>query len=190
MASKFVDTTAILQVIGNVYNNPSLLADTDKYTITEEDFVNEFHQIAFGSIYKLWELGAKKITIENISDFLADRPKLEGIFKQNKGEEWLIRTSEAAIPDSFDYYYNRMKKFSLLRAYDKIGLDVRFIFDPDNILDGKKKELQENYLDNSSLEDIAQKIDEKIEAIKIKYVDDVYEEAVLAGEGIDELIEN
>lgn len=188
--SKYIDTTAILQVIGNVYNNPNLLADTDKYTITEEDFANEFHRIVFGSIYKLWELGAKKITVENISDFLADRPKLEGIFKQNKGEEWLIRTSEAAIPDSFDYYYNRMKKFSLLRAYDKIGLDVRFIFDPDNILDGKKKELQENFLDNSSLENIAQKIDEKIESIKIKYVDDVYEEASLAGEGIEELIDS
>ena len=140
-ASKYVDTTAILQVIGNVYKNPSLLDDTDKYTITEDDFQSEFHKIVFGSIYKLYELGAKKITIENISDFLADRPKAEGIFKQNKGDEWLLRTVECAIEDSFDYYYNRLKKFTLLRAYDNIGLDVSFLYDPDNILDGKKKQL-------------------------------------------------
>ena len=190
MASKYTDSTAILQVIGNVYNNPSLLDDTDKYSITEDDFPSEFHKIVFGSIYKLYELGAKKINLENIADFLADRPKAEGIYKQNKGDEWLLRTAESAIEDSFDYYYNRLKKFTLLRAYDNIGLDVRFIFDPDNILDGKKKQLQEEQLDNSTLDQIAQKIDEKIEKIKIKYVDDVYEEAALAGEGIEELIEN
>jgi len=190
MASKYVDSSAILQVIGNVYNNPSLLDDTDKYSITEDDFQSEFHKIIFGSIYKLYELGAKRITLENIADFLADRPKAEGIYKQNKGDEWMLRTAESAIEDSFDYYYNRLKKFTLLRAYDNIGLDVRFIFDPDNILDGKKRQLQEEQLDNSTLDQIAQKIDEKIEKIKIKYVDDVYEEAALAGEGIEDLIEN
>ena len=48
MASKYVDVTAIMQVIGCVYNNPSLLDYTDKYTITEHDFPDEFHRIAFG----------------------------------------------------------------------------------------------------------------------------------------------
>ena len=190
MTSKYYDTTAVVQVIGSVYNNPSLLSFTDKYSINDEDFSNSFHKLVFGSIYKLYELGAKKITVENILDFLADRPKLEAEFKQNKGDEWLLRASENAISDSFDYYYNRMKKFSLLRAYDNVGLDVRFIYDPDNILDGKKKQLQEDWLDNSTLDVIANKIDQKIEAIKIKYVDDVYDEAMLAGEGIEELIES
>ena len=189
MASKYYDTTAVLQVIGNVYNNPSLLGQTDKYSITDEDFANSFHRIVFGCIYKLYELGAKKITIANISDLLADRPKLEAEFKQNKGEEWLMRITEGAIPDSFDYYYNRLKKLSLLRAYDNFGMDVRFLYDPDNILDGKKKQLQEDFLDNSTLDQIATKIDEKIESIKIKYVDDVYDDAMLAGEGIEELID-
>ena len=82
MSSKFVDSTAIIQVIGCVYNNPTLLDFTDKYTITDEDFQEEFHKITFGVIYKLHELGAKAITLENIADFLASRPKSEAIFKQ------------------------------------------------------------------------------------------------------------
>ena len=32
MASKYVDTTAIMQVIGTVFNNPQILDYTDKYT--------------------------------------------------------------------------------------------------------------------------------------------------------------
>lgn len=189
MGSKYVDHTAIMQVIGCVYNNPSLLDLTDKYTITEEDFADSFHKIAFGAIYKIHELGAERVTLENISDFLSSRPKSEGIFTQQKGEEWLLKVSDAAIPAAFDYYYSRLKKMSLLRAYDSYGVDVSFIYDPDNILDVKKKQLQEEQLDNSSLEDLANKVDEIIEKIRMEYVDDVHGEAYQAGDGVFELID-
>ena len=44
MASKYIDPTAIMQVIGCVYNTPQLLDYTDKYTIVDEDFVEPFHK--------------------------------------------------------------------------------------------------------------------------------------------------
>ena len=144
MASKYVDITAIMQVIGCVYNNPRILDMDDRYSITEEDFPDEFHRIVFGSIYKIYELGANKVTLENIADFLSSRPKKEAVYKINKGEEWLLKISETAITSSFDYYYQRLKKFSLLRAYDNYGFNVSFIYDPDNILDSEKKQLQED----------------------------------------------
>ena len=109
MASKYVDVTAIMQVIGNVFNNPQLLDFTDKYTIVDEDFSDQFHKIAFGAIYKLHELGVQKINLSAISDFLSSRPKSEAIFKQQKGEEWLLKVAENCTPSAFDYYYNRLK---------------------------------------------------------------------------------
>ena len=190
MASKYVDTTAIMQVIGSVFKNPQILDFTDKYTVVDEDFADEFHKIAFGAIYKIHELGADKITLENISDFLASRPKSAAVFKQQKGEEWLLKVSETCLPEAFDYYYSRLKKFTLLRAYDAYGVDVSDIYDADNILDTKKKQIQEDLLDNSTLEQIADKIDNKIEMIRLKYVDDVGGEAIQAGEGIIELIDS
>ena len=189
MASKYVDPTSIIQVIGSVYNTPKLLEYTDKYTITENDFQDQFHKIAFGAIYKLYELGAERITLENILDFLSSRPKSQAIFIQQKGEEWLTKASEVALASSFDYYYSRLKKMSLLRAYDAYGIDVSFIYDPDNILDVKKKQMQEDYLDNASLEDIAKKVDDRIDAIRMEYVDDEFGEAYQAGDGILDLID-
>ena len=189
MASKYVDTTAIMQVVGNVFNNPQFLDFTDKYTITEDDFPDEFHRIAFGAIYKIHELGADKITLENIADFLSSRPKSAATFKQNKGEEWLLKVAESCLPEAFDYYYSRLKKFSLLRAYDNYGVDVSFIYDPDNILDSKKKQIQEDLLDNSTLEQIADKVENKIEGIRLKYVDDAFGQAIQAGEDIEDLID-
>ena len=189
MASKYVDVTAIMQVVGNVFSNPQILDFTDKYTITEDDFPDEFHRIAFGAIYKIHELGADRISLENIADFLSSRPKSAATFKQNKGEEWLLKVSETCLPEAFDYYYSRLKKFSLLRAYDNYGVDVSDIYDADNILDTRKKQLQEDILDNSTLEQIADKVENKIEGIRLKYVDDAFGEAIQAGNDIEGLID-
>ena len=190
MSSKYIDITAIIQVIGNVFNNPSLLDETDKYTIIDEDFPDQFHKIVFGSIFKLHELGAKKITLNSINDFLATRPKSEAIYKAQKGDEWLMKTSESASIETFNYYYDRLKKFSLLRAFDSFGIDVTDIYDPDNILDTKKKQIQEDILDNSSLSKIADIVNNKIDEIRLKYVDDCYEESEQAGDGVFDLIES
>ena len=189
MASKYVDVTAIMQVIGCIYNNPQILEFEDKYTITDEDFPDEFHRTVFGAIYKVYELGAKTITLENLADFLSSRPKSAAIYKKNDGDKWLLKVADVASQLSFDFYYNRLKKMTLLRAYDNYGVDVSDIYDPDNILDIKKKQLQEDLLDNSSLEEIADKVDRKISDIRLKYVDDTTGEAIQAGKGVLQLIQ-
>ncbi len=54
---RYVDVPAIVQYIGCVYQNPSLL-DNEQYSFSLDDFTEEFHQIIFGSIYNLHQLGA------------------------------------------------------------------------------------------------------------------------------------
>lgn len=188
MASKYIDTPSIVQVIGCVFKSPQLLDYSDKYTLTEEDFPDQFHKIVFGTIFKLHELGSEKIGINNILDYLSSRPKSEAIFIKQKGEEWLLKAAENAETSAFDYYYNRVKKMTLLRAFDSYGIDVTDIYDPDNIIDIKKKQLQEDQLDNSSLEEIVQKVQNKIDQIMATYVDDEWGEAIQAGDGIESLI--
>ena len=89
MGSKYVDSTAIMQVIGCVYNEPSLLDIQDAYVVTEEDFPEDFHKIVYGTIYKLHDSGVKSITLEAINDFLETKPKKKAIFDMNKGNEYL-----------------------------------------------------------------------------------------------------
>ena len=189
MSSKYVDTTAAMQVIGAVYLTPQLLDITDKYSISEEDFAEPFHRIVFGSIYKLYELGTKKMSLAAISDFLSARPKYEAIYKENKGDEWLVDVVGNTQSNSFDYYYSRLKKFTLLRAYDAFGIDVSDILDPDNIFDTKKRQEQEERLDNLDLMQIADLVDEKIDRVRAEYVNESTSEAHMAGEGIMDLIE-
>ena len=187
--NKYIDTTAIMQVIGCVFNNPTILNQDDKYKIVEEDFPDQFHKIIFGTIYNLYISGTSKITLNNINDYLSTRPKAMQIYQKGKGEEWLTKIAENATEMAFNYYYNRLKKMTLLRAYYNYGVDVSDIYDPDNILDIKKKELQENNLDMMTLEQIADIVEAKIESVRFDYISNSGLESAQAGDGINELIE-
>lgn len=189
MASKYVDTASIIQVIGNIFNNINLL-DNEDYHFCEDDFPEEFHKILFGSIFNLHALGAKEITFNAIEDYLTQRPTAYGIYKSYKGQEYLTQISQQVELSTFDYYYKRMKKFTLMRMYnEKCGMDLSTLYDVDNILNAKKKQAQEDWLDNTSLEEIAEIIDNKIADIKLTYVDAADEGACCAGEGALELLE-
>ena len=189
MNSSYVDTAAITQIIGCVFNNAAILDDTDKYMIHEEDFVEDFHKIVFGSMYNI-HLTGSQVNIDAIIDYLANRPKFDAIFKKNKGVEYLLEASQNARQDTFNYYYGRLKKFTLLRAYDSYGVDVSGLYDADNLLDTKKRQQQEDWLDATSLIDIANTIDTKIDEIKSKYIEDDLGLGYQAGDGIMELIED
>ena len=189
MSSKYVDVAAIVQVIGNIYQTPALL-DNDNYTFIEEDFTEEFHKVLFGSIYNLHALGAKEINLNTIEDYLNQRPKSLGIYRANKGPEYLTKISKETQLATFDYYYQRMKKMTLLRMYDNIGMNLSWLYDVDNIFDTKKKQAQEDWFDNTTLEDIAAIIDDKITTIKMKYIDDANNDFIQAGDRVENLIES
>ena len=190
MSSKYYDTVACMQVIGDIFINPSLLDLEEKYKFHEEDFVQEFHKVIFGSLYNLHQLGAKQISIEDIEKYLEQRPKKYAIYKTNKGSEYLTNLKEMCQLAAFDYYYNRMKKMTLLRMYNKnVGMDLSWLYDPDNILDIKRKEAQETWFDNTPIEEIANTINDKIDEIKAKYIDNSEDGVIQAGDGAITLLE-
>lgn len=189
MAGRYVDIPSIMQVIGSIYQNPSLL-DNEKYNITEDDLTEDFHKVIFGSIFNLHALGAVVIDEPTIETYLEQRPKKLAIYKANNGTEYLKQLAETTQPTAFNYYYNRMKKMTLFRMYkEQVGMDLNWLYDIDNIFDQKKKQEQEDWLDNTSIEKIADIIDGRIEQIKAKYIDNADTSFTQAGEGADELID-
>lgn len=189
MGNKFNDASAIINVIGNIYNNPSLL-DDDKYFFNEADFCEEFPRTIFGAIYNLHALGTQNVDINVIEDYLDSRPKAKALYEAYRGAEYIEQVSAASHLSTFPYYYNRMKKFTLLRSYDAVGVDVKWLYDPDNILDSKKVELQNAWLDNTDINDIADKVDYKILKVREKYINNRDADMVAAGDGIEDLIKD
>lgn len=170
--------------------NPSLLEDDGKYFYNENDFMSDFHRIVFGSILNLYQMGAKKVTTLDIENYLANRPESRQVYNASKGSEWLTNTVNNADLTNFDYYYSRMKKMTLLRGYEACGMDVRFLYNPDELFNEQQKKKQEDYLDSLSLNEIADLIDNKIFDIRAKCVDNATDEATSIGDSIFDLLES
>lgn len=186
--ARYVDIPAIVQVLGCLYQNPNLI-DNESYSFNLDDYTEDFHKVIFGSIYNLHQLGADKITSDTIENYLEQRPKKLAIYKTNKGAEYLEKVATNSQLAAFNFYYHRMKKMTVLRMYnEKVGMDLSWIYDINNIFDQKKKQAQEDWLDNHTEEDIANLINDKIENVKLKYVNAAScDDIIQAGEGAEEL---
>lgn len=192
MGSGFVnnalyDTKSALQVLGCLMKKPELDSDNGEYFLTEQDFTTDLHKVCFGVIHNLAVMGSTEITPQAIDDYLQDRPKSKGIFDAGRGKELLTELYKTADVSSFPYYYNKLKKFSLLRGYQERGVDISDIYDTNNILDMEKMAKQENALEQISLNDLADKIEQNILQVRTLYVDRSVKDAHLVGEGLETL---
>lgn len=123
------DKRAILQVLGCLMLNPALSDDSDK-PIDAEDFNTEaFYKIIFVAIFNLHQRGVVNISECEIDSYLSTFPEQYKIFQANKGLDWISDAMDMAQPNNYDYWYHRVRKFSLLRYYEKSGLDTRIIYD-------------------------------------------------------------
>lgn len=184
----FIDKRSIMQVLGCLITNPNLFERTDKYNLNIEDFGETFHKTIFGTVANLKQQGLKEINVVDIDNYLSSRPTLYKVFNSNNGAEYINEITKLADRKKFDYYYNRMKKMTLLRMYMNYGVDVTWLYNPD-CLDIKVKQQQEDWFETSDLSTIAAAIDDKIEEIKSHYLDTVGENGFQAGANIFELIE-
>lgn len=187
--NKYYDTTAAIQVIGCVLNNPHLLDDDGIYIFNENDFVNDFHRVIFGSLHNLYNMGTTNLNTKAVEDYLQNRPKSLAIYNANKGAEWLHKTFKIAEIENFDYYYSRLRKMTLLRAYDDIGLDVSWIYNPDNLFDQELKEQQSKQFDEMTLNEIAEAIENKITRVREMAIDNDTDESCQIGDEAEKLLE-
>lgn len=189
MISKYYDSVAALQVIGCCMRKPEYLAADGQYFFSEHDFCNDLHKVVFGALYSLYNAGVTDHLAREIENYLKDKPKAYAVYKANKGREWMFETHANAHLDAFEYYYNRLKKMSLLRAYDDVGVDVSDIYDPDNILDSAKKQAQDEYLDSTTLEQLADDVEGKFYFIRDLYVDNNDNDSVAIGDNVQKIVD-
>lgn len=165
-ANKYVDKIANMTILGHLLQNPRILEDVDDFTITQNDFTDRLHRISFVSINNLYAQGLEKIDNIDIYNYIQNAmPEEKKYFEDKNGQDFLNKCKFISSEKKFDYYYQKMKKFTLLRTYVKFGVDIKDLYNPD-IIDFEKKAYQENWLENHSIEDIIETIDNKIEKIK------------------------
>lgn len=182
------DKTAIIHVLGCLLKNPTLLSETDKYKITNDDFPEKFHKIVFAAINNLYQNGNDVIDEIEVDGFLKNYDIQYEIFTQNNGIEYLQHIRELSKEDNFDYYYQRLKKFSLIREMDSLGFGIKEIYD-DSIVNPKEREEMIKRFDRLSVLDILMFYETKMIEVKDKFESNTEAKGIQAGEGIDELLD-
>ena len=189
MESKYDDIEAATQVIGALIENPQLLDDDGKYTFNTDDFTSSLHTVVFAAVTAIYNHGGNSITADAIEDFLVKYPQSKAIYDARRGNEWVEKAIDNADIDNFDLYYWRLKKTTLIREYDKAGIDMTWLWDPDE-LDPKVREMQSKAIDSMSVDEIAESVDDRLSFIREKYVDNFDNGTENVGDGIDDFLKS
>jgi replicative DNA helicase len=183
----YQDKMSIMQVLGSIIKNPLLLADSSKYELSNDDFPEQFHELIFAAIYNLYDDGTEVINEVTIDGYLKDYDIQYAIFNKNDGIEYLYRIQELAEEGNFEYYFKRLKKFSLIREMDGLGFNIKELYD-DEIIDPKEKEKMQESFDKLSIEDILKVYETKMIEVKDKFKTNSESQGIQAGSGAKDLL--
>ena len=177
---------AYVQVLGCLMLDPLLLDDSN-LPLDKADFDTEsFYRYIFVTIYNLAQQGVEKIDEYAIDSYLSNYQEQYEVFQANNGLVWVADAIGMAVLDNYEYWYHRVRKFSLLRFYEKAGFDTRVIYDG-NKLDTSEENRR---FDELTEQDIIDFVENKlvIEATS-HFCTNGNIEAQMAGKGLKELKE-
>lgn len=178
------DESSALFVLGSLCNDTSLL--NDEHPLNKSDFkLKQFDKIIFTVIVTLKKRGAKSLNPEDFVEFLKAYSAQEEIFNDNDGVEFIRTIKSMNKEESYEVYYNNVRKFSLLNSYKENNVDISKFYD-ETISEAKALENLNKY----SIEDIINHYDTIQADIKSEFLgfnDDITQ--MVCGDGFDELLD-
>ena len=151
---------AIIQVLAALIEDPLLFVDNN-YHFDIKDFPEQFHQIVFGAIEHLATSGMQSIGYIDIDQFLKQYPVQYKVFCENNGVAYIQNCIKIFDKKKFDYYYNTLKKYSLINTLQDQGIDTTDIYDP-NLIDPKAIIKMQEKFDSLTVNDILAKEEMKV----------------------------
>ena len=181
------DKRTATNVIGCLMKKPDFLVDTDKFMLDKDDFQIPLHRIVFSAIYNLFHQGAEKITINDLHVYLQKYPELYSLFNQNKGSDFILAAEETGEVENFVFYYDRVKKLSLLRNLKEANFYIGDWY-AEGSYDIKERQNLEKKLEDALPQEIITSIQGKLFDIESNFVNKKTFHYGEANIGIEDLI--
>lgn len=164
------DTNASLYVLSCLMRKPLLLQD-ERYAFVKTDFYKPLQQMVFYAIYNMAQQGVERITPQDIDLYLHQYDSQYTYYKENKGYEFVIQcyqTAEGSDEKQFESYYNRLKKFSMLRDLEGLGIDTKDFYDTDK--DALNRDIEDEKLNKMSLVSIPERIRQLLVEVENRHI--------------------
>lgn len=182
------DKSVALQILGDLIKNPSLLIE-DKYKISDEDFEDRLHKIVFGCIKNLYLSGVQLITPIEIDTYLSNYSAQKQVFDTNNGIIYVENLIKFSKIENFDYNYQQLKKYTLLRQLNSEGFNTDFYIN-ENIVDPKKIDEMTEKFNKLTVNNIIDDVERRVIKVKDKFHSEADEEEQHIAKGIKDLIDS
>lgn len=170
--------------LGCLFKNPSLF-NNSAYPLSKSDFSEiEMHKILFVCGQAISKTGCMDITSLEIDNFVVSYPVQKEILDDNNFFEFIDTIKELASLENFDYYYNIVRKFSLLRDLKNQGININKYYD-----ETEEENKAQQKLNGLSIQDIISDIESSANKFRTKYDIKYVRDEIKAGEDTEELIE-
>lgn len=189
MYETLTDKRAILNTIGCLMLDPTLIDDIDR-PLDRTDFDTEaLYELLYVAIFNSYMQGVKDINEFTIDSYLSSYKEQYEIFQTNDGLNYLASAREMSSLDNYDYYYHRLRKYSLLRYYEKKGYNTKSIFDPTVGVEELTKEMEK--FDNYTEQDIVGLVEtDLVISPTIKYCTNMLTTEIQAADDAMDLVES
>lgn len=175
---------AIEKVLTGLYLNNDLII-SNEYPLRLEDFVDKKYQAIFTALYNLYVLGNSNIDINDIVGYFKEQQGMYEKFINDGGMDVLYQICNDSTPLNFDYNYGLIKKQSLLRDLNKIGIDTTDLYDKQLAPELFEKQVAKfNALD---IDDIFKHYEAKVNNLQNKYQNLIEKSCINVGDNIEEL---
>lgn len=182
------DTNASLYVLSCLMHRP-LLLQNDRYAFVKTDFYKPLQEMVFYAIFNMAQNGVERITPQDVDLYIKQYNAQYEYYKQNKGYEFVLQcyqTAEGSDEKQFDTYYERLKKFSVLRDLESIGIDTTNIYDTNK--DALNRDVEDEKLNRISIEQILNNVRTDIVEIENRHVGKDNGQSQIASVGMRELV--
>jgi len=183
-------------LLGALYDRPTLFDRPDTQALTENDFSDTMQKIAYSIMYNLYSIGHSTFSDGAIKAYIQGRPQLSNFFNSEikiedhtvkQGEFFFGRLAETGDAEAFEPAFNMTKKMTLLRTLEQHGVNVKQFYDWDT----PNRDLlqsQQEWLDNTSLSDIASEISDSIQVLIDGATSNARTKSIQVAEGLEDLL--
>ncbi len=110
--------------MGSIYKKPDLFIEHGHNIRSKYDFYDEATKFFYDNAEILYQTRTQTFNRSVISTYMAEDPDRLTLYKKYGGWKTIEEWTKLAITDNFQSYFDVLKKYSLLREYQRNGFSV------------------------------------------------------------------
>lgn len=121
------NTTNEIMVVGAIYRNPDLLVEYSQYIKSKYDFYDEVTKFLYDCASIMYQTRTQEFTKTSVLTFMSEDESRMRLYREFKGWNTIVGYMQLANVEDFKNYFAVLKKYSLLREYQRSGFNIKNI---------------------------------------------------------------